>query len=47
VGTGGYLRVVGRHVQGGFTGDLTAALNAYFDAASDGYAGFHNCGTLK
>ena len=45
--TGGYLRVVGRHVQGGFTGDLAAALNAYFDTASDGYAGYFNCGTLK
>ncbi len=45
--TGGYLRVIGRHVQSGFTTDLTAALNAYFDAASDGYAGFHNCGPLK
>lgn len=45
--TGGYLRVVGRHVQSGFTTDLTAALNAYFDTASDTYAGFHNCSTLK
>jgi hypothetical protein len=45
--TGGFLRVIGRHVQSGFTTDLTAALNAYFDTASDGYAGYHNCGTLK
>jgi hypothetical protein len=45
--TGGFLRVIGRHVQSGFTTNLTAAVNAWFDTASDGYAGYHNCGTLQ
>jgi hypothetical protein len=45
--TGGYLRLIGRHVQGGFAGDLPTKLNTYFDTISDGYTGYHNCGTLK
>jgi hypothetical protein len=45
--TGGYLRVIGRHVHSGFTTDLTATLNAWLDTASDGYAGYHSCSALK
>ena len=45
--TAGYLRVIGRHVKGGFAGDLEAKLTAWFQGgAVDSYSDYFHCETL-
>jgi MYXO-CTERM domain-containing protein len=46
--TAGYLRVMGRYLIGGATGDLPALLQAYFTGgATDDYVDYFHCETLQ